>query len=257
MLKKKIFIPLLIIIPILLLGLFFFQKRSQTEALSLKRGNILEAIYGLATVKSDHIYDVKIGILTNVKNLYVKEGSEVKKGEALIEFEGSSTFRAPFSGTITALNVQMGEVALPQVSVMRLEDLEEKFLEVSLEQDAALRVKKGQKAQVVFESISGRKFEGAVTSIYPKQGEFFAVIRVENLDRNILPGMTADVVIEVGGREQVLLVPLRAVQDGFVVRNRNDKKEKIAVEIGYVDDSWGEIVSGDLKENDLVIVKRR
>src|SRR5690606_24527986 len=97
------------------------------------------------------------------------------KGDELIEFEGSGVFRAPFSGTITSLNVQLGEVALPQVSVMRLEDLYDKYLEVSLEQDAALRVKKGQKAQVVFESISGRKFEGAVTSIYPKQGEFVAV----------------------------------------------------------------------------------
>lgn len=55
-------------------------------------------------------------------------------------------------------------------------------------------------------------------SIYPKRGEFIAHIESENIPSNILPGMTADVVIEVGKKKDVILIPVKSITDGRVVR---------------------------------------
>jgi multidrug efflux pump subunit AcrA (membrane-fusion protein) len=148
-----------------------------------------------------------------------------------------------------------GELALPQLPIMRLENLNNKYIEVSLEQDAALKVKKGQSAQIIFESLASEKLSGSVQNIYPKNGEFLARIEANDLKDSILPGMTADVVIKVGSKKNVLLIPVRSIIDGRLLRYRNEKTEKIEIKIGHTDGAWAQVVEGDIKINDQVIIK--
>jgi multidrug efflux pump subunit AcrA (membrane-fusion protein) len=230
-------------------------KRKNVTLLNVKKGDVLEAIYGLGKVKSRHSFEVKIGVMTNVEKVYVREGDNVAKGDKIISFSGSGLFKAPFAGTVTLVELKKGEIALPQIPIVRLENLEDKYIEVSLEQDAALKVKKGQKAQVVFENLKAEKLFGEVKSIYPKKGEFIAHIDLENLPGNILPGMTADVVIEVGKKQGVMLIPVKAITEGRVVRFRDEKKKVIEVEIGKSDGIWAELSQGDIKESDKLIIK--
>lgn len=234
---------------------FGVLNKSKTQFLEIKKGDVLEAIYGLGKVKSDNVFEVKIGIMTNIKNIYVKEGEKVDKGNKVIQFEGGLLFYAPINGTITSVIFQKGEIALPQVPIIRIEDLDNKFIEVSLEQQAALRVKKDQSAKVIFESLKANELEGTVISIYPKNGEFIARIEVNKLDSNILPGMTADVVIKVGSKKDAILIPVKAIVEGKVIRYRNEKKEKIDVQIGHSDGLWAELKEGDLMLGDQLMIK--
>ncbi len=146
-------------------------------------------------------------------------------------------------------------MALPQISIMRLEDLEDKYIEVSLEQDAALRVRTGQTAKVIFESLKSIELKGKVQSLFPKKGEFIAHIEVKDIPENIMSGMTADIVVEVGKKKDVILIPLKAISEGRVVRMRADKKAVIDVEIGYTDGVWAELVSGDITLDDELVIK--
>ncbi|MDP7320586.1 MAG: efflux RND transporter periplasmic adaptor subunit [Bacteriovoracaceae bacterium] len=253
---KKIYLVITIIGLIIILGLlsFFYQKKN-IQYLKVKKGDVQEAIYGLGKVRSRSTFDVKIGIMTNISKLYVKEGEKVKKNQKLISFSGASLFRAPFEGTITNIELKEGEVALPQISIMRLEDLEDKYIEVSLEQDAALRVRTGQTAKVIFESLKSIELKGKVQSLFPKKGEFIAHIEVKDIPENIMSGMTADIVVEVGKKKDVILIPLKAISEGRVVRMRADKKAVIDVEIGYTDGVWAELVSGDITLDDELVIK--
>jgi len=253
---RKSYLAFIIFLVILLvsLGVYFFKKKN-TSFLELKKGNVVDAVYGLGQVKSDKIFEVKIGIITNIKKLYVKEGSDVNKGDSIIAFDTGSIFKAPFDGTITMVSFQEGEVAFPQIPILRLENLENKYLEVSLEQEAALKVIKGQTAKVIFESLKTREFEGVVKTIFPKDGEFIAHILIDNLTENILPGMTADIIIEIGRKEDTILIPVVAITNGYVIRFRDDKKKKIAVKIGHSDGIWAELIKGDLLESDSVVIK--
>jgi len=235
----------------------FRYKNSQTERINPKRGPIVEAIYGLGKVKSRRRYEVKMGVVDNVQKVFVQEGQTVKTGDPLIKLSDAALFRAPYSGTVTLVEADPGEIVAPQAPILRVEDLNELYIEVSLEQQGALRVKKGQPVEVVFESLRSQKFNGAVQYLFPKNDEFLAHIQIKDMPNNVLPGMTADLAIVVSRKDKALLVPISAVTNGQVILLRNGKRQKIPVKIGGVDNQWAEVLDGDLRESDEIIIGKR
>lgn len=231
-------------------------KKQDTESVQPTRGQIVEAVYGLGKVKSTHRFEVKLGILATVQRLHVSEGQFVNKDAPLVEFDTAARFRAPFAGTVTLINNYEGETVVPQVPVLRIEDLKDRFIELSLEQEGALRIRTGQDVRISFESLRGKQLKGKVAALYARDDEFLARIDVEELDQSILPGMTADVAIEVGQVENALLVPAKAVHNGHVLVIRDGKQQKIKVEIGHVDGVMAEIKNGDIRENDNLLVRK-
>lgn len=234
----------------------YFLSQDGIEG-SLRRGSVQEAIYGLGKVKSEKIFEFKLGVVSSIRKRYVREGDLVKQGQRLIDFDGNDPLFSPFDGSIVSLPFNDKENVFPQIPILRLEDLSKRFVEVALEQQGALRVKSGQKAKFSFESLRNQIFNGDVESIYPSRDQFFVRIRTIDLPNEVLPGMTADVSIEVGKKENVLLVPLAAISGGMVVRVRNGKREKIEVKIGITDGEWAEVISGDIVEQDKVLLKRK
>lgn len=232
-------------------GAVYF-RRQQYSVIHPTRGDITEAVYGLGKVKSNQRFEVIVGVLSTVTARFVNEGDWVTKGSPLIEFDHHALFRAPFSGTVTLAALYPGETALPHVPILRLEDLQNRYIELSLEQQAALRVKKDQNAKVSFESLRGKVLDGKVTALYPREDEFLARIFVPGLDSSILPSMTADVSVEIGQIHDVLLVPLKAVQNGMVTARKNNRWQKMKVEVGHVDGLSAEI-KGISTEDELRI----
>jgi macrolide-specific efflux system membrane fusion protein len=255
--SKKLFLIGIPLISGLVVIWLFFQRQDKTIELPLKKGDVIEAIYGLGTVESHQVYALKIGVLTKVEKLFVVEGQRVSRGAPLVQFEGTGTFKAPFDGTLTLIKFREGEIVLPQMEILKLINLEDKYIEVSLEQGAAMRIQRGQVADITFEGAMNKKYKGKVESLFPRNNEFVAKIVVNDLDSTILPAMSADVVIEVGKKSNVLLVPLKSITNGYVLRLRDGHKKKIEVKLGNIDNTWGEVVGGDLLESDLVLVKRR
>ncbi len=255
MLKSKKIIFVLVGLFIVSAVFYGYKNKKQTQYLKAKKGDVLEAIYGLGKVQSDEVFELKIGIIANIGKLFVKEGDLVSKGAPMLTIEGVGSFKAPFDGTITFVAFKDGEIVTPQVPILRLENLTKKYIEVSLEQDAALKVRPGQQTKLIFQSLQGEPIEGLVEKIYPKKGDFIAHIEAEKIDSNVLPGMTADVVIEVGQKTDVLLIPVKAISSGRVVRKRNGKKQKVPVTIGHTDGLWTELVEGDILLTDELVVK--
>lgn len=129
--KKVIILISLNFIIIIGISIGFYSKKKMT-LLNVKKGDVLEAIYGLGKVKSRQSFDVKVGVMSNVEKLYVQEGEKVNKGDKLILLTSLNEFKAPFDGTITLIELKIGEVALPQIPIIRLENLDDKYIEVSL-----------------------------------------------------------------------------------------------------------------------------
>ncbi|MGE4133648.1 MAG: efflux RND transporter periplasmic adaptor subunit, partial [Bdellovibrionales bacterium] len=229
-------LPFLLIV-VLALGIRQYRARGY-EWIHPRRGELTEAVYGLGKVKSNQKFEVKLGVISTVKHLYVKEGARVKKGDRLVQFDTNALFTAPFSGTVTWIVSYEGETVVPQATLLRMENLEDRYVEVSLEQEAAIRVKAGQKAKVSFESLRGQVLEGQVIALFPRQDEFIAQVSAPQLGPEVLPGMTADVSIEIGKIEGALLVPLKAIAGGMITIKKNGKRSKKKIEIGHVDGLW-------------------
>ncbi len=223
----------------------------------LKRGPVLESVYGIGTVTASKSYQVKLGVTSTVRKLYVKEGDPVKRGQPLVELEGTVSVAAPFDGTVTYLPVKIGENVFAQSVILSLADLKDRYIVVSLEQRAVLRVRQGQKARISFESMRGESFEGAVQSVYSHENNFLVRIGVANLPPQILPGMTADVAIGIAEIPDALLAPLAAIEEGKVwVKRGSGRAQAVEIKIGIVDGETVQIVSGGVQEGDRLLIKK-
>ncbi len=237
-------------------GLWWKSHKSTAtyEEVHPKRGEIIEAVYALGKVKSDRRFEVKLGVISTVREVYVREGQHVKTGQPLMRFD-FSLFKAPFDGVVTLVAAYAGETAVPQVAVLRMEDPNKRYIELSLEQQSALRVKVGQTAKASFESLRGAVLTGKISALFSRDDEFLAHVEIDDLEQSILPGMTADVAVEVGKIGDALMIPLRAISSGMVIIKRpGGKREKVKVEVGNINESWAEIKGSTLSIDDVVIV---
>jgi multidrug efflux pump subunit AcrA (membrane-fusion protein) len=247
---------LLLAVPLAAIALFWIQRAGE-NVVTVTRGPVVEAVYGIGTVTPTRNYQLKLGITATLAKIYGREGDTVKAGDPLVELDSGTRFSAPFAGTITSLPFKIGESIFPQSPILTLTDLTDRYVVVSLEQQGALRVLRGQKVKLSFESLRGQKLTGTVRSLFPNNGEFFVHIDVDRLPPEILPGMTADVAIEVGRKDNVLLVPVSAISSGQLIVQRAGRKKKVPIQIGIVDGRMAEVVSGDINDGDRVVARVR
>ena len=66
----------------------------------ISRGSIVNSVYGIGTVVANQRFDLKLGTISTIDEIYVAEGDWVKKGQGMIKLD-RVVFKAPFSGTIT------------------------------------------------------------------------------------------------------------------------------------------------------------
>jgi membrane fusion protein, macrolide-specific efflux system len=255
--KKKLFIALGSLTIVSAFLFYLFKSSSVSELQPPRIGPVVEAVYGLGTVVSPQTYQVKTLVGQVVNEIYINEGDLVKKGDPLIRLDGSGEIRAPFEATVTSVSLKKGELLFASNPGVTLVNLKNLYIEVSLEQQAALRVRKGQQATITFESIRGDRLKASVQSIYPRDTQFIVRISLDSFPEGILPGMTSDVAIEVGRKENVLSIPFRAISSGRVTVNRKGKKIKETIKVGVVDGEWAEVVSGNILPDDEIYVRKK
>lgn len=217
------------------------------------KGDVVEAVYGLGIIQSENYYNAKAAILSSVKEFYVNEGDDVKKGQKLFVTDQGSFYTAPFSGKITDIPVTVSENLFPNTIILSLVDLTNLYLEVSLEQQGAMKLSPGVKAEVSFEFFRDQKIIGKILTIYPKNDQFVAKVLLD-IPKGVLPGMSADVAFEVNRKVGVTLIPTKAVTKGHIIVLRNNKKEKMAVKLGLIDNEKVEVLSPELSIKDEIIL---
>ncbi len=175
-----------------------------------------------------------------------------------------SALLAPFDGTITDVSAMPGDQVSPGVVAFRIDDLTPLLVDVPVSEVDINRVKVGQPVNLSFDAIPGQNYNGRVSQVghigATTQGNVAFTVTVEllNADENVSPGMTAAVNILVEQRQAVLLVPNRAVHTSngqrivYVLRDR--QVESVVIELGASSDTNSEVLTGDIKENDLVIL---
>ena len=197
---------------------------------------------------------------------------EIAAAEARVAaIEATLSYRsleAPFAGTVTQINSKVGDQVSPGTLSLRLDDNSQLLVDIDIPEVDINQVKVGQPVKMTFDAISGDDFSGEVTEVaevgtVSANGVDFRV--TVKIDRevcetcDIRPGMTAAVNIEVEKLEDVLLVPNRAVrfENGkrvvYLLKN-NSTPEPVEIEIGGTSDAFSEVIGGDVKEGDVVVL---
>jgi multidrug efflux pump subunit AcrA (membrane-fusion protein) len=125
----------------------------------------------------------------------------LKAAEAKLE---DLELRAPFSGTVSEVNVRQGEWINAGQAILVAADLADLEVETTdLNEIDAARVKVGNPVVVTFDALPGVEVNGTVKSIAPKASEgsgvnYTVVVKLDELPDLLRWGMTAFVDVEVG-----------------------------------------------------------
>ena len=181
---------------------------------------------------------------------------------------------APISGTVTAVNVEVGDKASGVLFV--IENADALKINTAIKEYDLMSVQNGMKAIISADAIPNEKYNGKVSFIAPaakkaadgstKSGsssvEFESEIDVTDTKTDLRIGMNAKVNIIVEEKKGALAVPYDAVitdVDGtsyiYVAQQDGNKytAKKVIVTIGMETDFLLEVISDELQEGDIVI----
>jgi HlyD family secretion protein len=174
---------------------------------------------------------------------------------------------APADGTITAVDIKVGELASAQKEVLILQDVSHLYLEANINEADISSVVLGQPVEVTFDAFGpDKKYAATISHIDPASTVVSGVVNykieaeIQGDVTGVLPGMTANMTIVTKDKAAVLVVPTRAILDGKngkVVRVITDAKKKTysetPVTLGIQGDDGTEILSG-LSEGQTIVV---
>jgi HlyD family secretion protein len=175
-----------------------------------------------------------------------------------------ASITAPFSGTVTSVDIKPGDSVSPGQPVLQLADLSKLFVDVDVSEVDINRVKAGQEVRITFDADLEREYKGEVIEVgliaNNVQGivNFTVTVEMLDADESVRPGMTAAVNLIVSEVENALLVPNRAVRvrDGqrIVYVLRDGALEALDIELGASSDLYSEVIGGELREGDLIVL---
>jgi RND family efflux transporter MFP subunit len=175
---------------------------------------------------------------------------------------GYARIAAPIAGIVASVGTQEGETvaaSLAAPTFVTLVDLGRLEVWAYVDETDIGRVASGQAARFGVDTYPGHEFEGRVTAVYPQAEirdnvvNYVTVVTFEPpRGRTLRPEMTATVRIAIERRENVLVLPRRALhrEQGrtFVLTSAGEKR---VVTLGSRDDRDVEIVAG-LREGEAV-----
>ncbi len=257
--SKKYWISILLVALISIAGFFWFKKSHQSSASFeiIKRGTIIDSVYGIGTLTAERSLSIKSGVTSTIHHLFAKEGQVVQKGAKLVDLEGIGEYKAPFAGTVVSAPFKEGETVYAQTSVLTLVDPTETYLLVSIEQQGALSLTPNLPVKISFDGLRQQVFDGKVESIFSNGTDFLAHISLSAIPKFILPGMTADVAIILNEKKDVLLIPIAALELKDAVLTRKGKIIRVPVKLGLVDGAYAEVLSGDVQVGDQAVLAKR
>ncbi len=212
-----------------------------------------------------------------LKTAQVKQ-AEASLKQAQIDLE-YTRITSSVDGVVISREVEVGQTVAASFNTPTLfnvaEDLTKMQIEASVVEADIAKVKEGQRVEFSVDSFPDEIFEGVVTQVRNNPittsnvVTYQVIIGIDNKDLKLKPGMTANVDIITAQKQNVLLVPNKALrfyttdEKGEVKRYKDkgvwilkDKKPvRINVTTGVSDDDQTEISSKEIKAGDEVILE--
>lgn len=293
--KRKLFFILLFTLIVSAI-LIIRTRQNEIPETVIKRitpeyGSIQLSISAVGTVKPQNRLELRPGISGRVEEILVREGQKVEAGEIVAWMSSTEraalldaarardeetlrywqeVFRptpliAPIEGKVIVRAVEPGQTVTPADVIIVLSD--RLIVRAQIDEMDIGRVELAQPAVISLDAYPALEVKAAVSHI---SYESRIIERITIFEVDILPetvprafrsGMNANVEIREKSKENILLIPLKAVQQDragkFVLLCQGEREPlKRRVELGLSDAQNIEVVSG-LEAKDKIIVKRR
>ena len=186
---------------------------------------------------------------------------QLKLAEKQLE---AQTIKAPFDGTVTALNYDLGDMVSIGSPAAQIADLSELFVDVPISEVDIPQIKIGQEAELVFDAYFDQTFYGKVIEVanvgvntagivnYP------VTIQLDSEHNGIKPGMTVGVNIIVEEKPNTYTVPAESVvsRNGnyYVYVLRDGIPVEVEVKIGAYSSRKIEVLQADIQDGESILL---
>jgi len=191
---------------------------------------------------------------------------------------GYTSIISPVDGVVVSRTIDVGQTVAASFQTPTLfliaKDLTKMQVDTNVSESDVGGARVGEKAFFTVEAYPDKTFEGRVTQLrqapitVQNVVTYDVVVSVDNPDLQLLPGMTANARIVTDEHDDVVRVPVEALRfspkenvrqaqgaaNGRVWLLRGSRPLPTPVTTGLTDGTAVEIVSGDLKSGDKVIV---
>ena len=197
---------------------------------------------------------------------YIVAKADVKVATSNLE---DTEIKTPIAGYIIGEPTPVGQtvssgISTPQV-LMNVATLDNMEVETLVDESDIGSVKVGQKVEFTVDSYPDDVFKGEVTLISHDAVEennviyYTVYVNVDNAKGKLFPTMTASTEIVVAKKENVLQVPETSIKtyegkNVVVVYDTKTNKRRIVEVIKGLEGDYNVEVTGDLKENDEIII---
>jgi HlyD family secretion protein len=195
-----------------------------------------------------------------------------------------TTIVSPVDGIVISRNVDVGQTVAASLQAPVLftiaQDLTEMQVDSSVDEADIGQVRVGEAAEFTVDAYPNSPFHGTVHDVYNQPlivqnvVTYDAIIRVKNPDLKLKPGMTANITITVGHKEDAIKLPNAALRyrpekPAGAAPPRTERADTaevwvlkqgravpVRVTLGLSDGSFTEVTGGDLSPGDEVITDR-
>ena len=165
--------------------------------------------------------------VTNAEAVLAQREAALAQSELDLE---RTFIRSPVDGTVINRTIELGQTVAASFSAPELfaigQDLHQMKVEASIDEADIGRVSEGMQCRFTVDAYPERRFTGRIRQIRKAPNvlqnvvTYKVIITANNADLALLPGMTANVEIVLGRKDEVLRIPNGALR--FAPRNAGD-----------------------------------
>ena len=168
--------------------------------------------------------------------------------------------RSLSDGYITERLIEMGDKVNANEQVYTIEDFNPLLIRVFVPTSDAIKLNPGMTAEVTTEVIPGALFPGAVKLINPRidvqTGTVKVTVEIVDETQRLKPGMFVEVQIVIGMKENVLVIPRKAIlykqNKTYVFVTERGQVSQREVTLGLTEEDHAEVLDG-VAEGDVIV----
>ena len=219
------------------------------DAADIAQLNSFKAMADLAKVINERDKQ-QLAIQAISKNVFDTSAADAKSKAAQVEQQAAlvakKSIKAPFSGRVGIIAINPGQYVNAGDKMLTLQTLDPIFVDFTLPQSTAGMIQVSQEIEMKTDAFKDAGFKGKITAVSPKVELNTRNMQIEamvsNPDKKVLPGMFANVTINLGDRVKYLTLPQTAITYNpygstvFIARktDRKDKQGKPLIEAEQV-----------------------
>ena len=257
--KKIIILGIILLVVIGLIIIILVQKGStDTESTTTYKDvkvstmTIENTLTSSGEVTSD-TKTIELNTSRKYKEIYYSEGSYVSAGKKILKYTNGRYYTAPYNLILVSYTLPDSGDRITSMHNLQIKKINTLKMTLSIDETEIDKVKTGQSVNITLNAYEDKTYTGKITFInqigtYSSSGtKYTATVEFTN-DGNVKLGMSGSVSITVEKAENVLAVPIEAIQTEndkkYVVVVEDNETKNITVETGISNAAYVEIKSG-------------